>query len=1063
MKHKSTLLTAVALLFCGLSLFAQDRSVSGKVTAEDGSSVPGANVAVKGTTRGAQTDAEGNFKVSVPTDASLVFSFIGFTSQEIKVGNQSIINVSLMADASTLQEVVVTALGISRDKRALNYSVQEIKGDKLTAARDANVANALAGKIAGVQVLGQSAAKFGTPSIRIRGINSLTGGDPLYVVDGTPTDISQVNMDDVESLSVLKGPSATALYGNRASAGVVVITTKRAKVGESRFDINHSTTLDMVGQLPKYQDEYGGGYSQDWETFGFDPKIHPADWKAFDGQKILDYSADESWGPKMDGSPHRSAFSWQPGAQFGQLTPFSPNPNNVRDFFEKPISNNTNVAFSKGGAGFQTRISYTHINTNGIIPNSKQTRDFISAKNSITVLRNLTANMNINYSATKTLNTPADNYGSTGGSGASNSLFGVGSPILNGYNQTIGSLNQWFQRQLNIDDLRNYRNEDGTYRSWNIGSPTDAKPKYWDSPYTQAYDNTNVVTNTRIFGDFGLTYEFSKFLKATAVVRRDQSALFQEGRIAYGTLNEGGKGGYSNLAANTRENNYEGLVSFNKEFGSLSVVANAGGNIRYNRTEGAFQSTLGGLTTPGFYNIAASKDRPNVRNFLFERRVNSLYGNLSLGYKDFLFVEASVRNDWSSTLPVANNSYLYPSLSAGLIFTELLPKSNVLSYGKIRVGYAQVGTDVGPYQIFQTYGTGNPFGGSATQSLPTTLPNSELKPGLSSSYEAGIDLKFMNNRFGLEFTWYQNDNKNQIIPLPVSPTSGYRNAIINAGLIQTSGVELHIFANPIKSDNGFNWNFDINADRNRSKVVKLAEGLTNYQLGGPTWRTLTVNAREGEDWGLLVGKKIRTIDGQRVVGADGFYLFDDQKSLGSALPKFKGGFLNTFTYRNVSLRVNTDFIVGGRFFSTTRMFNAYSGLAAETAGLNELGKPKRDPVSAGGGVLLDAVTEDGKPNTTRVETQELYEDKFFGLNDQWTYDQTYVKLREISLGYNLPKLLLSRLKVKSANLSFIVRNPLLIYSAVGGGLDISESETFWTEGGQLPPVRSFGVNLKLGL
>ena len=1050
MKKRFTLLTAATLLFCGLSLFAQDQMVSGKVTADDGSTLPGVNITVRGTTRGTSTDAEGNFKISAANGSKLVFSFIGFVNQEATVGTKNVLNIQMVPDASQLQEVVVTALGISRDKKALNYSVQEIKGDKLTAARDANVANALAGKIAGVQVLGQSAAKFGAPTIRIRGINSLTGGDPLYVVDGTPTDINQVNMDDVESLSVLKGPSATALYGNRASGGVVVITTKKAKPGEAKLDINHSTTLDLVGSLPKYQDEYGGGYSQDWETFAFNPAIHPADWKSFDGQKILDYSADESWGPKLDGSPHRSAFSWQPGAEFGQLTPFSPQPNNVRNFFEKPISNNTNIAFSKGGDNFQSRVSYTHIATNGIIPNSKQTRDFISAKNTITLLKNLTANFNINYTSTRGTNIPADDYGSSGS-------------VLGGFNQTIGSLNQWFQRQLKIEDLKNYKNPDGTFRSWNIGGPLDPKPKYWDSPYTQMYESTNSRLDTRLFGDFGLTYQFSKYLKGSAVVRRDQRQFNQEGRVAFGTLNAGGLGAYSNNVVNSRENNYEALLSFNKDFGGLSVVANAGGNIRYNLSEVFFQATSGGLTSPGFYNILASKDRPSVSNGRFERRVNSLYGNVSLGYKDLVFVEASLRNDWSSTLPTANNSYLYPSLSAGLILTELLPKSPVLSYAKIRAGYAQVGTDVDPYQINQTYATGNAFGANATQFLPNLLSNSNLKPGLSSSYEAGLDLKFLNNRFGLEFTWYQNDNKNQIIPLPVDPTSGYRNAIINAGLIQTSGLELHIFANPVKSENGFNWNFDINLDRNRSKVVKLAEGLTNYQLGGPTWRTLTVNAREGEDWGLLVGKKIRTLDGKRVVDSDGFYVVDDQKALGSVLPTFKGGFLNTFTYQNLSLRVNTDFIVGGKFFSTTRMFNAYSGLAAETAGLNELGKPKRDPVADGGGILLDAVTADGKPNTKRVDTQELYEDKFFGLNDQWIYDQTYIKLREVALGYNLPKAFLSRLKVKSANISFIVRNPLLIYSAVGSGLDISESETYWTEGGQLPPVRSFGVNLKLSL
>ncbi len=1080
------LLTQFLLCLFTLPLLAQDIAVSGKVTSsEDGSTIPGANVTVKGTTRGASSDVNGNYQLNAPSGSTLVFSFIGFTTQEVAIGNRTTINVNLIPDAAQLQEVVVTALGIARDKKALNYAVQEVKADKLNFARDQNVGNALAGKVAGVQVLGQSGAKFGNPSIRIRGVNSLTGGDPLYVVDGTPTDISQVNMDDVENLSVLKGPSATALYGNRASAGVIVITTKRAKAGETRLDVNHSTTLDMVALLPNYQNEYGGGYSQEFETFEFDPKIHPAAWSSYNGQRILDYSADESWGPRLDGQPHRSAFSWQQGPQFGVQTPYEAQPNNVRDFYEKPISHNTNIAFSRGTDLFQSRISYTHILNNGIVPGSSQTRDYVSAKNAITFAKNLTANLNINYTSTNTKNQPADRYGSSGGTGQSNNQFGVTNATLNGFNQTSGMFNQWFQRQLRIDDLKNYKNPDGTYRSWNIGGPTDPAPKYWDSPYTQAYDNTNTNRGDRLFGDIGLTYQFTPALKASATVRRDQNAYYQEGRIAIGTLNEGGLGGFSTLNLNSRENNYEVLVNYNQDVKDLSIVANAGGNIRYNRVDGLFQATIGGLSAPEFYNISASINRPLANNFLFQRRVNSVFGNVSVGFRDFVFLEGSVRNDWSSTLPQANNSYFYPSLSAGVILTELLPKSRVLSYAKIRAGYAQVGTDVGPYQTTLAFTSGLPRGDSPTAFLPGTLPNSELKPGLSSSYEGGIDLKFLNNRVGVEFTAYQNDNKNQIIPLPVAGTSGYNNAVVNAGLIRTSGLELHIYANPIKSASGFNWEFDINADRNRSQVIELASGLTNYQIDGPQWRTLTLTARTGtdgtpRDWGTLVGQGIqKDANGRNLVYAAtpdniasqvaGLYIKQDNVELGSVLPKFKGGWLNSFSYKGVSLRINTDFVVGGKFFSTTKMFNAYSGLSAETAGLNELGVEKRanptDPdafnYNANGGILLDGVTPEGQQNTYRVDTQKLYEEWLFALNERWIFDKTYVKLREVALGYNLPQRLLGKW-AKSANVSFIARNPLLIYSAIGGGIDISESETLWYEGGQLPPVRSFGINVRLG-
>ncbi len=1070
---KSILLTigAVTLVLFFTPAFAQMRELTGQVTAEDGSALPGVNISLKNTTKGSTTNDKGQYAVSVEPGNTLVFSFIGFKSKEAQVGNQTRLDITLTSDETQLQEIVVTSLGIAREKKALGYAVQEIKADKLTLARDPNIGNALAGKIAGVQVLGQSAAKFGTPSIRIRGINSLAGSDPLYVVDGTPTDISMVNMDDVESLTVLKGPSATALYGNRASAGVVVVTTKRGKSGETSLTLNHSMTIDQVSLLPKYQNEYGGGYKQDWETFKFDPKIHPAAWAPFEGQRILDYSADESWGPKIDGSMHRSAFSWQPGDGFGKETPYTAHPDNVRDFFEKPVSYNSNLAFSKAGDGYSSRISYTHIVNNGIIPNSRQTRDYISAKTAITFAKKLTAELNISYTGTKTDNTPADRYGSSGGTGSGTNLFSTNNSTLNGYNQTTGSCNKWFQRQLDIKDLKNYKNPDGTFRSWNIGSPTDARPKYWDSPYTQAYENTNLSHLQRIFGDAGLNYQVTDYLKITGKFRRDYGSYFQSGRVASGTLNAGGLGAYSYLTGSASENNYESLITFDKTLNKISVLINAGGNIRYNRVEGSLQATNGGLSTPGYYNINGSKDRPLSANYLLEKKVRSLFGNISLGYADLLFIEGSLRKDWSSTLPVANNAYLYPSVSTSIVFSELLPANSFLTFGKLRAGYAQVGTDLSAYQTALTYAVGTVYGPSPSMGLPFILPNSSLNPGMSSSYEGGIDLQFFNKRLGLEFTAYKNDNSNQIIPLAVASTSGYNNAIVNAGLITTSGLELHISAQPVKTE-AFLWEFDINADRNRSKVVSLTEQSNNYRLDGPQWRALTLNARVGEDWGMLEGVGIKKdVNGKKIVysptpenikaGKAGLYVKENNVNLGNVLPKFKGGIINAFEYKGLTLQASTDFVVGGKFFSVTRMFNAGSGLAAETAGNNELGNPKRDDPTKGGGMLLDAVTEDGQPNTYRVDTQNLYENWLFALNEQWIYDKTYVKLREVSLGYKIPKRYLGKY-VKSASVSLIGRNLLLIYSAIGGGIDISETETLWYEGGQLPPVRSVGATLRVG-
>jgi TonB-linked SusC/RagA family outer membrane protein len=1060
---RTTKLLFSFMLLCMAYFASAQRTLTGSINNSKDEPVVGASIVEKGTTNGVVADANGVFTLKVSQNATtLTVSSIGHTTQDVAIGTSNNLSITLAEDAAVLDEFVTTALNISRAKKSLGYTVQELKGENLTLARDGNVANALAGKIAGVQVLGQSGAKFGVPNIRVRGVNTLKGGDPLYVVDGTPTDISQVNMDDVENLSVLKGPAATALYGNRAASGVVIITTKRAKNGENGFTLNHSTTYDVVGALPNYQNEYGGGYSQEWETFAFNPAIHPATWKGFDGQKILTYAADESWGPKLDGSPHRSAFSWQPGPEFGQLTPFSPNPDNVRSFFNKPLSHNTNIAFAKGGENFNTRISYTHIENNGIIPNSNQGRDFISAKNTLNMTKQFSVNMNLNYTNTRTKNRPADDYGSVGGSGTSKTLGIENATTLNGFNQTIGSFNQWFQRQLKIEDLKNYKNEDGTFRSWNIGGPTEPKPKYWDSPYTQMNENTNAYAQGRLFGDLGLTYQFTDHFKASVIARQDIDNYTGEGRIAVGTLNAGGNGAFSNFSATQKESNYEALLSFNQYFNKVSVSVNGGGNMRSNDTKLFFQETVGGLTTPGFYNIAASKNRPNVINNVFQRKVNSLYANASIGFNDLFYIDASARNDWSSTLPKANNSYFYPSVSASFIFSELLPKNSILSFGKVRAGYAKVGTDVDPYKTASIYSTTAPFGDKSAQGIPTLLPNADLKPGLSSSYEGGIDLKFFNNRVGIELTAYQNDNKDQIIPIPVSPTSGYSTALINAGNIQTKGLELHISAVPIKRAN-FNWNLDLNLDRSQSKVIQLAEGLTNFQLG-ETWRGLTINAREGEEWGVFVGRKIKIHEGtgKRIVDDHGHYEYDANQKLGSVLPKFKGGLVNSLNMGNFVLRFNADFIVGGKFFSVTRMFNAYSGLAAETAGTNELGKLKRDPAADGGGILLDAVTADGKPNTNRIEAQDFYEGDLFALHDYWIFDQTYLKLREVALGYNIPKSVLGNSPFKTLYIGAAVRNPWLIYGAVGKGIDVSEAESYWTEGGQLPSVRSFGLNVKIG-
>jgi TonB-linked SusC/RagA family outer membrane protein len=1071
---RQLLLMMTVLLGLGMQTFAQDRQVTGKVTSsEDGSPLPGVSIAVQGTTRGTTSGADGSYRIDAGDGSSLTFSFIGFKTITTAVGNRTTINIQLENETSQLDEVVVTALGVSRSKKSLGFASQDVPPDKLNATRNTNVADALTGKVAGIQVFGQSGAKFGTPTIRIRGINSLTGGDPLYVVDGTPTDINYVNMDDVESINVLKGASASALYGNRASAGVIVITTKKGGTQNGLgVDFNHSTTFDQVSLLPTYQNEYAGGVLPNFLKFKFNPNQYPASYSAYEGQNLLDYSADESWGPKMDGTLYRPWYSWIPSdPDFGKQVPLTPQPNNVRDFFNTGLTLNNNIAFSKKGDGYNFRVSYTNIYGKGIVPNSDQKRDYLSVKVRNDLSKRLSMNLNLNYANERTQNRPADGY--------------------SGSNQTIGSFNQWFQRQLDMTQLKTYRNPDGSYRSWNITGPQNTTPLYWDNPYTEAYANNSRFRNEKLFGDLGLTYKVTDFLTASVIARKDLNNYNFDSRIASGTKRVAS---FTTVSVLNIEDNYEGLLQLDKRVGEIGIKANAGGNIRRNNLNFILESTSGGLATPELYNIGNSIGRPTTQNTFSEREVRSVYGSVSLDYKDMIYLEGTARNDWSSTLPKANNSYFYPSGSLSFIFSELLQNKQTLSYGKIRAAVAQVGSDIGPYQIAPTFIAGNPVGSNPTQALPTRLPNTNLKPGLSTSYEGGIDLKFLNNRLGLEFTAYTTDNINQILPLTVPSSSGYTSALVNAGNIRSKGIELHLNAMAVKMKD-FSWEIDINADRNRSQVIELAENLKAYRLdniggtlgsqgvaGSPfagvpifSGSTLSLVAREGKDWGVIVGRKIKTYqavdaagkaidspsNGKRLVDSDGFYLYDNSQDIGSILPDFKGGVFNTFKYKNLTLKVLVDFVVGGKFYSTTRMFNAGSGLSVQTTGNNDKGNPVRNDPATGGGVrLADAVKADGTPNDIYVDAQTLYETALFDLNEYWTFDRTYVKMREINLGYTFAPNLLSKTPFKTATLAFLVRNPFLIYSKVGGGIDPSETQNLWGEGGQLPPVRSYGFNVK---
>ncbi|WP_276484953.1 SusC/RagA family TonB-linked outer membrane protein [Paraflavitalea pollutisoli] len=1035
-----------ALVTCAVMAYGQSRPLTGQVNDSKGIPVPFASIKIKGTDIGAAADANGKFSLNVQDGAILVISATGFGVKEVPVGSGSTLN-AVLQENSSMQEVVVTAMGVTKSKRAVGVAVQDIQGDKLMATKQTDLNTALAGRVAGVQVLGGSGAKFGTSSVRIRGVNTLGTGNPLYVVNGVPTDGRDINMDDVENVSILKGPAATSLYGQRGSEGVIVITTKKGRKNAGiGLEFNHSTTFERVSTLPKYQNEYGGGYYQDWYTFKYDPTKDAPALAAMDGAKYYDYFADESWGPKMDGTMYAPWYAWDPeDPDYAKQKPFVAQKNNIRDFYNTGVAYNTNVAFSKVTDNSNTRVSFTNLSRTGVSPNSRQSKNWLSINNSIDLTKKFTLATNINYVYEYLFNVPSEGYGT----------------------QTAGSFNQWFQRNLEMDKLKRYKRSDGSYTSWNMNDPRDLSPKYWDNPYTEVYENISNNKRQRIYGNIAGTYKITSHLKASVLARADVYNQNYDSRVASGTLNLDAFRTYQN---NTRELNFVGNVEYDNEFGDFTVRGGAYAEKRTNYSNYVNEATAGGLTIPGYYNIAASKNRPTTNNTTVRKEVRSAYGYASLGWRNMLFLDLNLRNDWSSALPAGNNSYLYGGVATSFVFTELIPQNDILSFGKLRASFARVGSDIDAYNIYQTYTVGNPYDTYPTLSVPNTIPNNVLKPTLSTSYEVGTELRFLKNRVRFDFNYYSREAKDQIINLTIPSTTGYSAALVNAGNIANHGIELNLGGTPIRNKE-FTWDIDINLGYNRNEVKSLYGESKNLAVnpagGGSSFGFvgtpgISVNARVGQTYGMLIGTGYqRNEAGKILVDDKGVPLLEQNKELGSILPDFTGGVYNEFTYKGFTFGFSIDFQKGGKLMSLTSMANAGAGLGAVTVGNNDKGNPKRDAVEDGGGVRVDGVrASDGKVNEVYLDTKTYYQTVLSSLWEEWVYDATFVKLREVRIGYNLPKRWIQKLSLQNANFSVIAQNPWLIYSTVKG-IDPSQLQTPWMDNGQLPATRTLGFNLKL--
>lgn len=1054
----------------------QSVKIIGSVTdAGSGDPLFGVTIKIEGSSMGVITDSKGRFSISVPnSNAVLIFSYMGYVTQKIPVSGVSEINIKLVPEVQNLQTVVVTALNISRDKKSLGYSVQQIKGEDLIKGRPADLTSALVGKISGIQVGGSASSTFDDSKIRIRGINDMGGNGPLYVVDGTPISHSDIDMESVASISVLKGPSAAALYGQRASRGVVLITTKSGDRNKPMsIEINSSVKFESIRNLPKVQNLYAqgtqsaNGEEYQFPVFKFDPSIHPQSWQAWDGNKMLEYNSEMSWGPKINGQLVRQFNSWYPNdPDYGKMTPLTAQPNNIKDFYRTGITLQNDFSVSGGTDRYNTRIGYSNQQRSLIYPGSDRNRHFFDVAGSYDINNKFTISTNINI---------VRDYVNANPNRSAN---------------VTNTLESGFPRQLDINKLRNYTDGQFRYTTWNLINPNTNTAEDFlynkqisSNIFTEAFDNVGTDELTRIYGNVQMTYKIMDNLKIQGTYRTDFNSGTYDYKVVTGSrpINSDGSTNdyYSKSFYNGVENNYEALLSYNKRLGSISIDGNFGGNIRSSKNQSMGVSTNGGLIIPGIYAITNSAKKTNNSEGLYQSEVRSIYGRVSLGFKDFLYLESTLRNDWSSTLLMNNNSYLYPSVTTSFVFSKFMEKivsKDLLSFGKLRFGIAQVGSDMGAYNIYTTMPLTTSYGNDPAQGFSSRLLNPNIRPTLSTSYEGGIELKFLKNRIGVEFSAYKNINKDQILEMAIPTVSGYNSMMVNAGLIETKGYDLSITASPVKTKD-ITWDISFNLGKTKSIVKKLAEGQKDYRL---VWEfsNMFVDHIEGEEWSMMSGRKIKHYqaldakgnpiydpnNGKMVVSEQGQVLYDENQKFGSVLPRYTGGFSSSYTYKNIDFSFTADFQIGGLYFAKTEMLRDYKGISERTAALNDKGINIREPLSLGGGIKpLNAVTPSGVPFNNYVPAMAFY-GTYWWLTEPYIYDATYVKMREIRIGYTLPQKWFSKVLVKGLNIGIVSNNAFLIYNgAKDSGKDPSEANRTFGDSGQLPSTRTFGFNVKVNL
>jgi TonB-linked SusC/RagA family outer membrane protein len=1056
----------IVLTLSTISVFAQTRPITGKVTDERGEPIPFASIIIKGHKQGVSADQNGNFLIKINQGDILIITAAGYGPREFRPGSESTVNPTLSRSDAAIEEVVVTALGIKRSKNTLPYAAQQISGDEVSRIRTGNAASALSGKISGLEIR-QGNTMGGSTNVVIRGNKSLTGSNQaLFVIDGVPFNnantntatqqrggggydygnaAADINPDDIESINVLKGAAASALYGSRASNGVVMITTKTGRRG-TNVTINAGITVGKIDKstFPKYQNQYGAGYSSNYQKDGF---------LYFDvlgngtKQLVVPTSEDASYGAKFD--PNLLVYHWDAfdptSPYYHKQRPWVAAANDPSTFYETSISNNTNIRLDGASDKGSYKLGFTRNDEKGTLPNSHLTKNILNFSASYNIARNLTATATANYSKITGLG-----------------RYGTGYSGLN-INQNF---RQWYQTNVDIQEQKEAYFRTGKNVTWNWADPSTPSglvAKYTNNYYWTRYKNYETDSRNRIFGNIVLNYKATSWLNFIGRITVDNYDEVQEERIAVGSQ---GVAGYTRYNHHFNETNYDFIANIDKNLTpDLNLKGLAGINQRKVDETSISAATNGGLVIANLYSISNSKGTVSApTEGSLPMAVDGYFGGATLTWRNYLSLDAAYRMDRSSTLPQGNNNYSYYSVSGSWQFAHHLGQLPWISSGKLRANYATVGGSALPNSLKDAYDVNPPFGGSLLYSLPDRKNNPNLKPERTNSKEAGLEMSFLKSRVGFDVSYYITNTIDQIYPVNISTATGYASKYVNAGNVENKGIEASVFFTPVRTRD-FSWNVNVNWTRNRSKVLSLYEGTSNLLLttsqGG-----VTINATVGQPYGTIQGKTSYTLNGRNLINQSGFDSVTSTTNnvIGNANPDWIGGIYNTFRYKNWSLGFLVDMRKGGDVFSLDMYYAAQTGILPESAGNNDLGNPQRNSLANGGGVILPGVTFDGKPNTKRVVITAATPTK---PTSKYVYDAGYVKLREVVLSYSLPSSLWKKAAfIKGIDLSLVGRNLWLIhknlpYADPEENLSSGNSQGY--QSGAYPTTRSLGFNLKVKL